>query len=964
MPEPPSAAEDVTDLLAERDPRERILFNGPVTVNSRRLCHTPRAPMTLSPGTRIAVFEVVSKLGEGGMGEVYRARDTRLDREVALKVLPALFSNDPDRMARFEREAKVLATLNHPNIAQVYGFEPPSAANGQAAIAMELVEGRDLSDVIAGAPGAEGPGLHLNDALAIAHQIATALEAAHELGIIHRDLKPPNVKVREDGTVKILDFGLAKAFAADADGVQSNVANSPTLTARSTQLGMILGTAAYMSPEQAKGRAVDRRADVWAFGVVLFEMLAGRRVFDGDDVSDVLASVLKSEPDWSLLPADLPPPVRRLLRRCLEKDPKKRLRDIAEGMLQLDEGLASGSQSSIMMPAGAPGPGETPAPPLPAWRRVLPLMATAMITAGVVTAITIWRTPPPPQPAATVRAQFQPAASMDVFLTSVHRDIAISADGRQIAYFGANPSAQIYIRQLDQLDAVPLRGADGLVSPFFSADGEWLGTLDAGDPTTIRKVAVLGGPQVEVATAPTAVRGAAWGPDGIVFGTEDGPLFHVPSDGGTPTALTTIDATNGMHIFPALVPGTPIVLFSVIDNTRPRGAVEGQLAALDRSTGTVVNLNLAGLHPRWAPSGHLVFATADGSLRAVRFDPASMTVIGSPVPVAEEIGVKSSGAANFDISDSGHLIAFALGNINAKRTIVSVDRSGRETPLAAPARNYFYVRASPDGTHLSLDARDEEEDIWIWDLKRDDLSRLTDTAGSDQYGLWTTTSELVFSSSANGRPELYRHRQDGVGQPVVLSNTAAERLVPFPNAVTPDNKHVIFRSVRPGAKNDLFILDMEGDKKSRALLSSEHDELNAAMSPDGKYMLFESDQTGGQREVFLRPFPDVNARQIKVSTNGGSEPVWSPRGREIFFIANDQVMVVPVTQTAGDVQVGKPVPLFSTKTYFFGGTGRNYDVTPDGQRFWMVKNPESAQTGARPLSIVLNWTQELLTRVK
>src|SRR5688572_16127852 len=363
--------------------------------------------MSLIAGTRIGVFEIVEMIGEGGMGQVYRAHDTRLGRDVAVKVLPDLFTNDPERMARFEREAKVLASLNHPHIAQVYGFELPAPGAPHAAIAMELVEGQTLQAVHeAQRVAAASPGLPLDRALAIVRQVAAALEAAHDQGIIHRDLKPANVNVREDGTVKVLDFGLAKAFAADAESAQSAVAHSPTLTQRSTPLGMILGTAAYMSPEQAKGRAVDRRADVWAFGAVFFEMLAGRRAFEGDDISDVLASVLKTDPDWNALPADLPPPVRRLLRRCLEKDPKKRLRDVAEGMLQLDEGLASGSTTSVMMPVDLRAEREAGA--VPRWRRAAPIAATALATAVIVAAIGVWRMPPPPEPPATVRSLHVP----------------------------------------------------------------------------------------------------------------------------------------------------------------------------------------------------------------------------------------------------------------------------------------------------------------------------------------------------------------------------------------------------------------------------------------------------------------------------------------------------------------------------------------------------------------------------
>jgi serine/threonine-protein kinase len=914
--------------------------------------------MSLTPGTRIGAFEIVDKLGEGGMGEVYRARDTKLDRDVALKVLPALFVSDPDRVARFEREAKVLASLNHPNIAQVYDFERPSAASGQAAIAMELVEGATLDEVIR----ASGP-MPLDRALAIVRQIAAALDAAHERGIIHRDLKPANVNVREDGTVKVLDFGLAKAFAADAEAANAELANSPTLTARSTQLGMIIGTAAYMSPEQAKGRAVDRRADVWAFGAVFFEMLAGRRAFDGEDVSDVLASVLKTDPDWNLLPAELPGPVRRLLRRCLEKDPKKRLRDVSEGMLQLDEGLASGSTASMMTPADRAST-FSGASPAPLWRRVLPLAATAAATALIVTAIGFWRAAPPPSGAAT-RFLHVPPNSDPLFSTTAYRDVAIAPDGRAIAYVsGQGPlSASIHLRKLDQLEGAPVRGARSAVFPFFSPDGQWIGFIDSADQTQIKKVGVLGGPAVPMTKLKTQVVGATWASDGAIVAGSLGPLFTVSASGGEATPLTTLDTASGetFHHWPSAIPDTTVVLFVVL--TGGRGGLDGQLAAVDRASGRVARLKIPGLHPQYLATGHIVYASPDGSLSAVGFDPERLTVTGNPVPVLEGVGVKASGAANFAISTEGHLVHTAAGAGAAARTITWVDRTGRETPIAAPTRNYFYARISPDGSRLSLDVRDEDEDIWIWDLRRETLARLTDRAGSDQYGLWTPDHRVIFSSPTSGRAELFRHRPDGVGRPEQITDTTADPLVAFPNAITPDGKQVIFRAAVKG-KNDLFVVDMGGDKKPRTLLSTEHDERNAALSPDGAYMVFESDLSGGRFEIFVRPFPNVDGAQIKVSTEGGAEPVWSRDGREIFYVAADKLMAVPVTIRPGGLELGKPAVLFDVSPYFFGGLGRNYDVAGDGRRFVMVKDPAGDFNSSRPVTVVLNWIDELRGRLK
>ncbi len=908
--------------------------------------------MSLSAGSRIGHYEVLGPLGAGGMGEVYRARDTKIGRDVALKVLPELFTADPERLARFEREAQALGALNHPNIAQIYGVEGDGSAGTpetrSLAIAMELVEGDDLSQRIAG--GA----LPVEDALGIARQIAGALEAAHDQGIVHRDLKPANIKVRDDGVVKVLDFGLAKAVQGDGSRPgEASPSQSPTLTARATQLGMILGTAAYMSPEQAKGRPVDKRADVWAFGVVLFEMLTGQRAFKGDDVSETLASVLAREPDLAALPPDTPPPVRRLLVRCLEKDPKKRLRDIGDAIRQLDAEL-SGAIGSFHAAAVAAGTAAPAVPePAPLWRRLLPV---ATLVAGLIAGALLWAARFPAPAREAVRFDYRPAS--DLLGGGSYAHVALSPDGRTIVYAAREGGAPgLRIRRLDQLTDSPLRGGEGGSMPFFSPDGTWVGFVDLSQTSLIKKVSILGGGAQRVAQAASLVHGATWTSDDfIVFAARGIGLFEVPGGGGEPKELTNRDdGTVGR--WPSAIPGTRLVLFA----STPSGLqplVSGQLAMLDRDTGAITTFDRPGSAPRYVPTGHVVWVANAGSVMVAPFDLGRREFTGNSVPFVEGVVVDSSGAAQISVTDAGHLAYIAGGGLIGNRTLVWVDRDGRETPIAAEPRAYVYARLSPDETRLSLDIREANQDIWILDLARTTLSRLTFDPGPDNYAEWFPDSDrVVVGSQHQGRanPDLAVYRANGTGQAEWLTDTA-EEVARVPNAVTPDGRMVIFRGPLGERQDDLFMVPVDGDRKVETLLSTEHAELNAALSPDGRWMAFQS-TASGRAEIYVKPFPNINDGQWQLSREGGSKPVWSRDGRHVFFVGADaRMMSVPV-DARDAFTLGTPEPLFDASAYHLSSPGRNYDVSKDG-RFVMIKEPDTGGS-SHAITIVLNWFEEL-----
>ena len=733
--------------------------------------------MPLSPGTTLGPYSVTAKIGEGGMGEVYRARDTKLDRDVALKVLPQAFTDDPDRLARFEREAKVLASLNHPNIGHIYGLEEarpidPSTGSGRTtethsvrALILELVEGPTLADRIARGP------IPIDEALSIAKQIAEALEAAHERGVIHRDLKPANVKVKDDGTVKVLDFGLAKALDTAPEGDPSQ---SPTLTAAATQMGVIMGTASYMSPEQARGKPVDKRADIWAFGVVLYEILAGARPFAGDDVSETLARVIDREPDWAALPENVPAVLNSVLCRCLQKNLKKRIRDIGDVSLAM-EGAFETSVGARTEAAGVSR--------LQVWQRPIPLALAALGIAAIASLAGWALTRSAPVPGLVSRFQI-PLGADQTFGYSGLPLVTISPDGSRIVY-AANDS--LWLRRVDQLDAIRLPETDAEVSgPFFSADGQSIGFWADGQ---LNKVSVSGGTPVTLTDIPTYPLGASWGADDmILYGQFEG-IMQVPGAGGTPALLLPVD--EGETVFrPQMLPGGEWVLFT-LQSAGQATWDEAQIVAQSVATGERTVLIDGGQDGRYLPTGHLIYFL-NTVLFAVPFDVGSRQVTGGPVPLVE--GVREvvgagprRGAAQFSVSATGSLVYVPGSPDGADAlSLTWADRDGAEEKIPVPPRAYGHPRVSPDGTRVAVDITDGgTTDVWIWDLERETLTPLTFDPANDDFPLWTPDSaHVVFQSSRDGGG-LFWKAADGSGP--TSPPRRAHRLStsgPFPTSVT------------------------------------------------------------------------------------------------------------------------------------------------------------------------------------
>jgi Tol biopolymer transport system component len=903
--------------------------------------------MPLTPGTRLGPYDVTAQIGAGGMGEVYRATDTNLKRSVAIKILPEALATDPERLARFQREAEVLASLNHPNIAHIYGLEKSTST---IALAMELVEGPTLADRIA--QGA----LPVPDALTIAKQIAEALEAAHEQGIVHRDLKPANIKVRDDGTVKVLDFGLAKALQSggpEGPPYAGSASMSPTITTPAhTMQGVILGTAAYMSPEQARGRAVDKRADVWAFGCVLYEMLSGKPAFEGEDISDTLGNVLKVEPDWGALPAAVPARIRQVLRLCLRKDRKERAGDMQDVRLALyGEFDAAG--------AGAPVPDVIPRTGRRTW-----IWAAAALLLGAAGASLAVRqlSPAAEKPLAHFLLNLPDAAPAAPSGTYV----AISPDGARVVYrstVGEDTisSGRLYVREIDRVDATRLDGATAAVAPTFSPDGQWVLYWDALNGT-LNKISVHGGPPVVVCTIEGTMTGASWGPgDTIVFATAaDSRLMRVREGAGQPEPLTA--AEEGQATSPFVLPDGRGALFTLYRNQLP------QVAYISFDDRVVTKVLDGGYSPQLSPSGHLVYA-AGQTLWAVGFDVPSHQPVGDPAPVVESLRNNLNygvARAFYGIAANGTLVYASGANSLGKRTLVWVDRSGHQEPIAVPPRAYTYARLSPDGTRVALDSRDEQNDIWTFDLARSAPSRLTFDPGPNRGPVWTPDGQrLAFTASSDGGVETgHWQAADGSG--------TTERLGPpdqviVPADFSPDAQELLF--VRPlSPPFDIGLLSV-ATGKVRMLLDTDASETNPALSPDGRWMAYQSDESG-RNEVYVRPFPDVNAGKQQASTDGGTRPLWSRNGKELFYYVGGgtgpgtepTIMTVPVQSVGRGLVLEKPVVAVQGPYAVPVNAGRHYDVSPDGKRFLLLKDVEgAADAGSRmvPIHVVLNWSDNL-----
>jgi len=898
--------------------------------------------MSLAAGDHLGPYTILGPLGSGGMGEVYRAHDPRLGRDVALKILPQLFAQDADRLARFQREAQVLASLNHPNIGGIHGVEDaPSASPGQApvrALVLELVEGPTLADRIV-----QGP-IPLDDALAIARQIADALEAAHEHGIIHRDLKPANIKLRPDGTVKVLDFGLAKP--SDATSSMSGLSMSPTITSPAmTQMGVIIGTAAYMSPEQAKGKPVDKRADVWAFGCVIYEMLTGQRPFAGEDVSDTLAFILTKEPDWRALPAATPAGLRVVLQRCLAKDPKQRIRSVGDVLLALNgafdilhappKDVVSRSSRSRM------------------W---LGLGLVAGLIAGLVTRTFFDTAVQLP----VQRLSMSLPSDAPVFVPTTAGGLAISPNGQQLVYVaGAADRRLLYRRPLDQEVAQPLEGTEGASRPFFSADGAWIGFFADGK---LKKVPSGGGVPTVLADVASLPGGGSWNAEGLIVfsASPQGQyrLFKVSALGGKPEAVPGPEAGN--HVSPHFLPNGRIVLFSVLGDPQVPG---GRTVAVSLDTGESKPVLDQSGNAWYASTGHLVY-TLRGTLTAVPFDVRRLSVTGGPVAFMEGFAQNS-----IALSQNGVLAYIAGAAVASRRSLVWVDRRGQATPASKELGAYAYPRISPDGQRVAVGI---DNDVWVLDTVRGTRIALTSgdrvEAGlSVPISAWTPDgNSITFSSSHKaGEFALELIRADGSGRRETLSRS--EGLIQ-PGSWSQDGKVLAFYR-RPmkfvsGDDRDVWLLHPGPPVEEKPFLATRFRERAPYLSPDRRWIIYVSDASG-RDEIYLRPL-DGDVGQTIVSNEGGTEPVWARDGKTIFYRSGRRLMSVSVGANAtSGISVGPPTVVLEGNYLLDASTTRavpNYDASADGTRFLMVSGAGAAGS-LEKLSVVLNWFEELKQRV-
>jgi len=891
--------------------------------------------MSLGTGAQLGPYQVLAPLGAGGMGEVYRARDSRLDRDVAIKVLPESMARDPERVARFQREAKVLASLNHPHIAAIYGFEE---ANAVRFLVLELVEGETLADRLQIGP------LLVDEALSVCKQIAEAVETAHEQGVIHRDLKPANVKITPDGKVKVLDFGLAKALAAD-DRSQTSIANSPTITVDFTRPGVILGTAAYMSPEQARGKPVDKRSDIWSFGCLLYECLSGHRPFQGDTATDLIAKILERDPDWGTLPPNTPATVQLLLRRCLVKDRNRRLRDIGDARIELENAIADPTSSSLRLATTAADEAGRGRRARHTWRIALPWLVALVAIMGLVGSILM--------PKDRAGQHERPLARLTIPVSSLPTrwgHLAISPDGRYVVYRadateGAN---RLRLRPMDEFGERTLGGSEGGFAPFISPDGSEVGFFTDRD---MRIVPASGGSSQWVCEAYGYTSGA-WGLDGTIIystgrsGENTLPgLSRVRATGGASEVLTTVEPAKNerAHVMPEFLPDGKHILFTVETDTARR------IAILSLETLQYHVLLDDASQPHYAPTGHLVFYNYNSlKVFAVPFDPTTLRVTDRRVQVLGDLTREAV------VSKNGTL-AYMPVRDEAGNAAVWVDRQGQVTTLFDQPGSWVEPRLSPDGTRLILrQTQSPNCFLWLFDLGRSTLTRLT-FEGDSHAPVWSGDGRYVlFGMERDAMRSLYRMPIDGSAPPERIWKGEGPQ---YPGRGPADGALVPFEEENAQNNVDIWVLTLQGEPKAEPFLQTPFRDDSASFSPDGKWIAYTSNESG-RDEVYVRPYPGPGGKN-PVSTDGGGGPLWSKDGKELFYARGDAMMAVEVN-TDPAFSASTPHKLFEGK--FAWERILNYDVAPDGKRFVLIK-PQGGGGASQELRVVLNWFEELKAKV-
>jgi serine/threonine protein kinase len=939
------------------------------------------SPLRITPGSRLGPYAVVAPIGAGGMGEVYRARDTKLNRDVAIKVLPAAFSINPDRIARFNREAQLLAALNHPNIAAIYGLEESS---GVRALVLELVEGPTLANRIA--QGA----MPVDEALHVAQQIAEALEAAHEQGVIHRDLKPANVKLRPDGVVKVLDFGLAKALdsstgAAFADaprtptpeGADQDVDDLPTEAGHATHVGAILGTAAYMAPEQAMGKPVDRRADIWGFGILLFEMLSGRKAYSGDTRAATLAQVIERDVDWHMLPAALPPTIVALLGRCLTKDSRKRLQAIGEARLAIEQALTEAASRSSSPKENTP---VAPRVRRPVSRQLAWFLTAAVVLGALAFALgRPWRASIA-MPSAYVSTELNVDTGAVLGLGA---SAVLAPNGAVLAFVGSKAGVRIYVRRLDDLQAVPVRGTERGRIPFFSPDGQSIGFFADGK---LKKVSLDGGPVVTLADAPQP-RGGAWAEDGtITFAPGRGAgLVRISSSGGNQQPLTTLVEGEAAVGWPQMLPGDAGVLYTSYG--RPSTEDNAALVVQPLPSGPRKIVHRGGYFGRYAPSGHLLFVR-DFTLFAAPFNVTHLETTGFPTPVVERVQSILPGGAEYAFSQNGTLVFFPSAIGTQGLPMSWMDRDGKLSALRPAIANWSNAAFAPDGHRLAVDiSGDGQQDVWIIEWERNALARLTVDGASNTKPVWTPNGGgVAFGSRRGGVPtsNLYWQRADGTGDVTRLTDTKTDQ---YPTSWHPSGRFLAFDeapasqlagrawfSDQSQGDSNVMILPMEGDDASGwkpgkpiAFVNTRFNESEGMFSPDGRWMAYTSNETG-RNEIYVRAFPGPGGRWL-ISNGGGTWPTWSRKSNELYFLNGDVRVMVATFAVAGDTFRPDAPRLWSGTRVAPRGPGRWFNLHPDDERFVVAVGvpgrEDSARSDARSKNyvFVFNFFDELRRRV-